>query len=426
VNALWLNLRTSPLRWTLPPLVVLTLAVLYFQPPYWRGIWPETGAAAQVPAFFLSVIAAGAAAWISGATSRHRLDEQLAAAAVPTATAEAYRLGASAIILTAPYLVGQAVAFVVTAVDSPAGFRLWLGYLGLGLLTMLFSIAWGWVIGRYFGAAYSALVALLSWLVFESFVGSSAALNVVGGPAWKQVDTATLALRMAVVAVFLVAVALTPVRRSGSSGRWWRGAMAGTLVPVAAAGVAIATTMVTTGVVDRPVPRSPVCVEGRIEMCLWPENEKYVPIVRSIDATVATLPAEFRLPGTLYEYGLRRDHFDDAGTTYTELAGDFDISEGSRWGLATGVSNAILDATLGSCDWDAILAAKELGPEALKKWVEFHLMRSATPEYRTSGVSEDMRDAWATAARTFIELPAEGQSAWAREELGRIQARYCG
>ena len=66
MTALWLHLRTSPIRWALPVLVALDMAVIFLRGRHWIGVWPETGAAAQVPAYLLGVVGAGAACCASG------------------------------------------------------------------------------------------------------------------------------------------------------------------------------------------------------------------------------------------------------------------------------------------------------------------------------------------------------------------------
>lgn len=138
---MWLHLRTSPIRWSLPVLLAVDLAALFLRNRSWIGVWPESGAAAQVPAYLLGVVAAGVAAWAAGTQTRHRLGEQLAVARVHPATSEAYRLGATLILLLIPYVIGQVVAFAVTARTFPPGLGLFWGYALLGLFVMVMATA---------------------------------------------------------------------------------------------------------------------------------------------------------------------------------------------------------------------------------------------------------------------------------------------
>ncbi|HEY0698625.1 MAG TPA: hypothetical protein VGD43_12545, partial [Micromonospora sp.] len=82
MSAFRLHLRNCPVRWALPVLVALDLAALFLRSRYWIGVWPETGAAAQVPAYLLAPLVAGAAAWAAAAPVRQRTGEQVAAARV--------------------------------------------------------------------------------------------------------------------------------------------------------------------------------------------------------------------------------------------------------------------------------------------------------------------------------------------------------
>lgn len=420
MTALWLHLRTSSLRWILPPLIALAVMLLLLRPRYWIGIWPETGAAAQIPAFFLSIVAAGAAAWVSGSRTRHSMDEQTAAAAVPAGTSEAYRLGATAIILIIPYFAGHAVAFALTARSSPPGIHLWLLYAWMGIIVMLYSVAWGWVIGKFLSSLYASLVALLSWFLFESFVGDAVDLNVLSGPAWKEPDLGGLVVRSSAVVVFYAAVILATTRRTQGSMDWKR-----ILISIVGAATAIMAVTSTTGISDRDSPDEPLCVAGKIEMCLWPENAKYASMVRALNVRVATLPAQFRLPPRLQEYGLERIQVTRYGETFTQLEGDFDISEGRKGALALGVSDAVIATTLRACNWEAIRQAEELAPEALRRWVELYLIESNIPEYGTSGVSTDIQESWSIAARVFTGMTDSQQRQWVHKELKRLETQYC-
>jgi hypothetical protein len=170
VSGLWLHVRNSPIRYALPVLIAIDVAVLLLRNRYWIGVWPETGAAAQVPASLLGVVGAGAAAWAAGAPARHRLEEQLTAARVHPARIEAYRLGATLIVLLIPYMVGQAVAFAVTARTFPPGVHLWLGYLLLGVFVTLLAVVLGWACGKLLGPVFAALTAALGFLFLSALL----------------------------------------------------------------------------------------------------------------------------------------------------------------------------------------------------------------------------------------------------------------
>ena len=418
MRALKLHLRTCSVRWALPPLVALTLTVLLLRSRYWVGLWSETGAAGQIPAFFLSIFAAGAAAWTSGQRVRHRLEEQLAAAAITSVKLEANRFAAVLILVLVPYMIGQAVAFGFTALTFPVGVGLWLGYAAMGVLLIVLATAWGWALGRLLSPTYAALTAVLSWLFFETFPGDRAALSVVSGPLELQPDLGALAVRSTAAAVLVAAVlwAPTPSIR-------WHAPFAWSLAPLVGGAVVVAAVVNTSGVSERSAPADPLCVLGTIEICLWPEAVKYVTVVRAVDGKVATLPAGFRTPSRLNQYGLKREEYTHKGRTFTQLEG-FDISEGRRSALASAVSSSIIEATLRGCDLDAIWQAEDSAPEALGRWLQYHLDGSKNPE-SADGAPQGFQEAWSTAFLVSTQLTQQEQREWAQEQLSHIQTTYC-
>jgi len=419
VTALWLHLRASRLLWALPPLTALILAVLLLRPDYWVGVWPETGAAAQIPAIFLSTVAAGAAAWISTSRTRHRLAELTAASAIRAAAAEAYRLGAVVIVVVVPYLIGQAVAFVYTARTFPVGIHLWFGYAAMGIVVILFAAVWGWAFGRYLSAVYAPLVASLTWLVFQVFPADRAALSVISGPVWQQPNLSVLAVRLAAVAAFTAAVMWARPRRTQ-----WSANRNAPLLPVAAGLVTVAATLSTSGVIDRAVPDRSLCVTGEIDVCLWPEHEKYVPMVRRVDARVASLPAGFQRPARLHEYGIERKQFSYRGQTVTQLEG-IDISEGLQSNLGAGVANAVMTETLKPCDLDSIRQAKDITANAVGRWLELYLGQGSSAEYQAVGAPKEFAEAWSTALAAYTKLTPAQQREWAQQRLAQLATAYC-
>jgi hypothetical protein len=418
VSALWFHLRTSPLRWLPVPLAALDLAVLLLRPNYWIGIWPETGAAAQVPAFYLSIIAAGSAAWASSAERRHRLGEQLAAGAVAAPRRDAFRLGAATVILVAPYLLGHAIAFALTARTFPPGVGLWAGYLVMGLVALLLATAFGWAMGRLLSPVFAALCALLGWIVIEAVPGSLVDMNVVSGPAWTGVDPLGIAARLAAVLTLWLSILWL---RGGGTRRTRLAAAAPAFAAVAVIGV-FATT---NGVSERPPPDRPLCVEGAIELCLWPEHERYLPMVEEANEAAADLPPVFLLPDRLDEFGLIRAEYLVDGHAFTQVEGDFTISEGNRWAIARAMANAIVNETFASCDWEAIRAEGDYTADALVRWIETELAGGGLPEYRVEGAPEGIVSAYREASDIANALPEKEQHSWAAAQVEHVQGRYC-
>ncbi|MFC4149037.1 hypothetical protein ACFO0M_22515 [Micromonospora mangrovi] len=427
MSAAWLHVRNSPIRRALPVLIVVDLAVLFLRNRYWIGVWPETGAAAQVPAYLLGIVGAGAAAWSAGEQQRHGLAEQLRAARVHPMVSEAHRLGATVIVLLIPYLVGQAVAFAVTARTFPPGVHLWLGYALLGLFAILLSVALGWACGHLFGPVFAALAAALGFLLL------TAALNRVGfvvisGRPEVAVDPLPLALRLgSVVALLLVLLWLAAAGASGPAGRrTWA------LVPAVLPLVAV---MLTTSVVaDRAQPGDKVaCVRGSTTLCIWPEHEKYLPQLRALDARIDQLPRAFVRPPRINEVGLQKTRY--VGPDGKEYLGYeegppiFYILEGSPWSYAGDIGNAITEATFGfrdtrACDWQKITSSDEPRIWALGAWLEAFLAGGGSPDYHTNAPAP-MQQAWAEGRAMAGDTSPADQFRWAEGEVNDIRGRYC-
>ncbi|GAB3801746.1 hypothetical protein [Micromonospora zhanjiangensis] len=237
-------------------LVAIDVAALFLRNRYWIGSWPETGAAGQVPAYLLGVIGAGAAAWAAGSARRHGLEEQISAARVHRSRLEAGRLGSTLIILLFPYLVGQSVAFTVTARTFPPGVHIWLGYVLLGLFPIFLAVALGWGCGLLLSPVFAACAASLGYLFLTALLDRVGFVVVSGRPE-VAVDPLPLALRLGLVIVLLLVMLWIPV----PAARERRRRRAAALAPIA---LALFTIMVTTTTVANRQPPGDraVCVGG--------------------------------------------------------------------------------------------------------------------------------------------------------------------
>lgn len=301
MRVLWLHLRNSPLRWALPVLVLGDLAALFLRNRYWIGVWPETGAAAQVPAYLLGVVGAGAAAWVSSAPVRQGMGEQLRVARAHPAVLESYRLGATVIMLLVPYLIGQLVAFVCTARTFPPGVILWVGYACYGVFVLLVAVVLGWLCGKTVGPVFAALVSSLAFLFATSLLGRWSGFFVLTGRPEKTIEPVALVLRLAAILVLLLALLWL-----GVPGRTRR-----TTLGLASATLSLVAVMVGTDVVvDRQPPGDDVlCDEGRMMLCVWPEHEKYLSELRELNARVDLLPEAFTLPERVNEPGFEKKRY---------------------------------------------------------------------------------------------------------------------
>lgn len=427
MSTVWLHLRNSPIRWALPVLVVVDLAVLFLRNRYWIGVWPETGAAAQVPAYLLGIVGAGAAAWSAGAPQRHGLEEQLRAARVQPMVSEAHRLHATVIILLIPYLIGQTVAFAVTARTFPPGVHLWLGYLLLGLFAILLSVALGWACGHLFGPVFAALVAALGFLFLTALLDRVGFVVVSGRPE-VAVDPMPLALRLgSVVALLLVLLWLSAAGVSGQARR-----RAWVLVPAILPLVVVMFS--TNAVADRKQPGNKVtCVRGSTVLCIWPEQEKYLPQLRALSARIDLLPDAFVRPPRINEVGLLKTRYiGPDGKEYLGYEGGppiFQILEGSPWSYAGDIGTAVTASTFGfqdfqACDWQKITSSDEPRLWAVGAWLEAFLAGEDSPDYHTNAPTQ-MQQAWAKGRAIAGNRSRVDQLRWAEGEVNDLRGRYC-
>ncbi|WAX81268.1 hypothetical protein [Streptomyces sp. KMM 9044] len=421
MSMLLLHLRSSVLRWWILPLLLLDLAVLFLRTDYWIGVWPETGAAAQMPAYFLSLAATSAAAWISGARARRNLDEQLSVSHINPLRIEAWQLVSVLVIVFVPYLVGAAAAAAVTLPQGAPGIGQFFAYVALGAAGLILSIGWGWMLGRILSGRFAALVALLSWLIAGFALGDTTGLLEVSGPPTKEVSVYVVALRCILAMVFCACLLALPSRVTRATMRR----------PLPLAVVSVVTLGMVTmllgaqPVSERAVPRSAPCIQGKVQVCYWPEHEKYVPLMEKIATRAETLPATFVLPKRLNEYGLERHDVRVNGVLHRQVGGDFTIAEGSIWSLAFDFSIAISSETLKECNWDRARAAQDDRKiTSVEHWLEVWLAGGGSPNYQLEG-NAPIAKARAVGARIAETKSEKEQFAWASEELDEFRANYC-
>lgn len=423
MRVFWLHLRNSPIRWTVPVFIALDLAVLFLRSRYWIGVWPDTGAAAQVPAvYFLGAVGAGAAAWAAGAPRRHRIGEQSAAARVHPAVAEAHRLGATILVLLVPYLVGYAVGFALTARTFPPGVELWAGYFTLGLFAILLAACWGWILGRLLGSVFAALTAVLSWFLLASAISYPTGLTVVTGPPELRVDPVAMAWRLATVVALLATLLWLP-----AVGRFRQTAPRLLISAPAAVAVAVALS-VTTPLVSRVPADDVMCIDGnRAQLCIWPEHEKYLPSLKALSARIDQLPSGFTVPPKINEYGVEQTEYIKDGVHYPieGTSPTFYIIEGSPWSYAGAIADAIGNATWDGCNWDDPSLPDASGRlRALRAWLEAYLVGGGSPDYTTNAPPE-IQDVWAAGRKIANERPLAEQLSLAKDEVESIRDRYC-
>jgi hypothetical protein len=415
VKSFLLALRHSPLRWLLVPLIALDLTLILARDGYWHGLWGDTGAAGQVPTLFLGVFAAAAAAWTSSLRRPPEVAETLSAMPRPGPQAELPRIAVVLCAFLVPYLIGQAVCFAVTAPSWPPGFTQYLGYLLLGVSSLLAATGLGWVIGRLLSSRWSPAAGGLGWLLINMAFGTD--LSVVNGPARMQPDLMEISLHAAAALLLLVACLWLPY-----------GPRITRVRPLP--GLAVVLALVVTGaaagspVIDeRHGSASKTCVKGRTEICLWPEEEKYKPMAQDVLARTEHLPRELAMPEAVHSLGL-------VYTMDRTWGGDFDLDSGSVWAMADGVTMAISAQTFAACrdkdfkGFEAQLKADDQSVLALERWLEKRLAGGGEPEYREEGMTASMEKAVET-GKEMADRPEAEQSAWATATVRHVLEKYC-
>lgn len=422
MSGLWLHVRNSPVRWALPVFVAIELAVLFLRNRHWIGVWPETGAAALAPAYLLGVVGAGAAAWAASAPKRHRILEQLTASRFHPARLEANRLGATVVVLLVPYLVGQAVAFAVTARTFPPGVHLWLGYALLGVFVILASTALGWACGKLLGSMFAALTAAMGFLFLTAFLDRFGFVVISGRPE-MTVDPGALALRLASVTVLLLMLLCLPASHALRRRR--------TLLLVPAVLPLVVALVATDAVIDRKQPgEDVVCVEGTTTLCIWPEHEKYLPQLREVSARIDLLPGSFVRPPRINQAGIQKAwiRLPDGQwhLSYNGAPPIFYIFEGSSWSFSGDIGTAIISSTFkfDSCDWNDLSPPDRRQFEALGAWLEAYLAGESSPDYQTNAPA-DTQEAWSDGREIANGDSLSDQFRWADEEVKYIHGRYC-
>jgi hypothetical protein len=424
VSGLWLHLRSSIAKWGVIPLTVLGIAVLFGGSGFWVGIWPETGAAAQASAFFLGVLAAGLAAWAAATAEVRGLQEQFAAAAIRPFTIESARFTATLLWLLAPYLVVAATAFVTTAAELfPPGVGAFFRYIALGVVMIVFATAWGWLVGRLLPPLVAAVCAVLSWFIAASLLGRFAGATPASGPPWLEVQLGPLVIRAVAVLLFAAAVCALGWRIDRRGPAKHKGVVVALVALLGTVTAHVSTTLVS----YRSPTAEPLCVEGTIEYCLWPEHAKYVSMVEGLDHQVAHLPLQLALPKRVVDYALSGSTQWIDPRTSVELAGtfapEFDISEGSRWALARGVAWAIDGTVFAECDPLAEPDPQDRRSQ-LYAWLEWRLAGGGTPDYGTNAPNA-LQAAWSIGRQVAARQSEPDQAKWAWTIIADTKKNHC-
>lgn len=397
----FLILKRSPARWFVPFALAIGLAMLFVRGRYWMGVWPETSAAAQIPAILVSGLSAAAAAWSVGATARNGTVEQTIASALPRWRRELPGAVATLFYFAVASLAVQAVAFTFTIRANPPGFGLWPGYVLMALVVTVLSVAFGHLVGKLLSGRFAAAVAGLTWFIGATFFGSSLELTVLKGPVYEEVDGLTMVVRfLAALALFALAVVVPPLASINRATLGDSRSVFHRLRPLLVTSAVSMTLVLTAGLLGTPIsarqPEGEALCQGdrRITICLWPEHEKYREMVAGIIDRAERLPPEFAVPNQLDEYGISFRASVDAGSGVIDVSADhlpyFVLAEGSIWSVSGQLAVETVKDSLTYCDGEAATKGERLDEKAieLQDWLEAYLAGGGRPDYRTNASAE--------------------------------------
>lgn len=416
---LWTEVRCSPLRWWLPLLALLDLAVLFGRARWWVGEWPQASVETQITAFYIAPLVAASAAWSAGRRYRDRTASLVEASARPAWQVEATQVAAAVIYGIGVYTIGAAVAAGFSLVAHGDGF-LWPGYIALGGALIVGSVAFGHLAGTWSTGQFLAPVSTaLATFVVIAWLGRGLGLFVLNGAPDLAPAVPAVLWRVA-AAVAAVVLAVTVSRPRGAI-RWSRG---GLRLAAGVSALAFAATLAGAGSAGAvQAPRTPpasaeaTCTGGHPSICLWPDDQKYLPQARAMAARLQVLQAEgIEVSDTYFERGLR-------GSDPNGL--DFYILEGSLWDPAETIGgeiehNAITAACslrLGTDDPSGLQAAGELS-----MWLAMRVFGGGQPGDMHGGPP----DVDLSAVAGLLHESESAQLQWYQQRLAMARAAFCG
>ncbi|MGW9047692.1 hypothetical protein ACWGQL_34885 [Streptomyces lydicus] len=419
----WIELRRSPLRWCFPLLIALDVATLFGRSRWWVGEWAQTSAQVQIPCFYMAPLLAAAAAWTAGRASRNNLDAQLDAAARPVWQIELTQLSATLTYGLTVYGVGAVVAAVTSYPEAGPGF-LWPGYLALGATLLVSFTSAGHLVGRWSRSHFFAPVLCgIGGLVIIAWFGAPAALGlyVISGSPFQEVSSPVLLVHCLVAAVLMATAVLLRRRSPGMGGREWAGARR----HVRTASLSVLTGAAVLGLltagpvqVARSAPRQPLCTTGVHQVCLWPEDRKYLPQTEGMADRMSRIPPGlFKIPPVFYERGLRGPRF---------AYDDFYILDGSMWDASVTMAGNIMTASYPKgCPLpidSRITPQFKLASGELNVWLAMRIFGAGVPADMHGGPP----DVNLHAVAHVTTQPEDVQVEWAKQRLGTIHHAFCG
>ncbi|MBN9609251.1 MAG: hypothetical protein J0I11_08030 [Actinobacteria bacterium] len=396
-------------------------------------MWPQTAAAAQIPAILLSGLAAAAAAWSVTATTRFGMTEQMRAMVVP-----GWRRELPFALVVTGYFAGvillcQVVAAVPTARTWPPGFGLVPGYVVMALVVIVLSVAFGHLVGKLLSGMFAAAVAGLAWLLIAMYLGQMIGLGVVSGPVWDEIDLPIVLARLLfAVALLALAIVIPPRSRARADGGWRRKGATWFGATALAATVLLLGVTVAAGspIKARPPVATDECAGVTVKLCLWPEHAKYLPQIEAMAARLDQMPDSLEVPARIDEYGLTYRPGVPGQTVFTDVPDHppyFALVEGSMWSVAVSIADIIGRKNIHPCTAPGTSKSDDEYLRAVEfvAWVEAYLVGgTGGPDYHTSAGADRQAAAARGVARAHHGT-AEEQFAWALKTKNAFNDAPC-
>lgn len=412
MTVLGLEVRRTPLRWALPVLVGVVLMLLLPRTT-WAWAWTTASSKPVMTTTFVGPMIAAGAAWAAARADRRGFRAWLDAAARPAWRADLAQLGAAIVIGLTAYAAALALAVFLAARMVGAGF-LWPGYALLGVSVIVACSA----VGHAFGALTQsrnaappiagALTLFVLMLAQDRYTVGMVLPN-------EAISRAALASRLLLAAALVAAAAVLPGLRRGLANGYRPGPGTSAVAAVAVAGVLAGS--VVTWRQDLLVARDPVtplCTEGSPQICIWPEQRRFVGELAAMAGRIDGLDVPgLQFPPVVYEEGLHPS---------MESPGLF-LAGGEPWMIADGLADEMMRASLGSrlcirpgTEDQVVQASSEL-----MYWLALRIAGSPQPANVHGGPDVD---------RTIIEQVAASSQAeqrrWARQRLDVLDPADCG
>lgn len=343
MTILLLEVRRSPARFAVVPLLALGWIFIYVRDDSWLGIWPAASITAQGVALPFGVVFAFVGSWSAGRIHRQAAMDHVLYVARSEPQRRLVQIASTVVYASILYLIVVA-AVVVSMMDVMRGPGfLWPGYVLLGWLTIVSAACAGHLLGYICSARLTTSVAagLLAFILLSSGGQEFAWVPYQYTPS-MTVSAVALLARVAICATILAAACfapkIPPVDLRSASGR--RRLALGLSWPVGGA-IALAATFALGGAVQvaREVPSDPDCTRGPSRICIWPDNRKFLPdLQRASDRLTELPPGKFKLRAMYSEKGLR-------GPKMESGSEGFDTTISGTWGAYTDISFMIVSDT---------------------------------------------------------------------------------